>query len=106
MKNSKNDEKSEEKKYDFLTEELSPKVSYSTYMISLILMKDFLFAPVIVFLVDYPAVEIWILITILTGIFIFTFLKKPFKSKLANFNLIVYSLLYIIILALFYYLEY
>lgn len=75
-------------------------------MISLILMKDFIVAPIIVFAVDSARIVIFLLILILALILIFTIVKKPFKSKIANFNLIMYSILYICVLYLFYYLEY
>ena len=90
------------KKWEFLYEEVDTGVKFSSYIIAMNVIKDFAFSPFIVLGVENAALQIIPLAVICFALSIFVLLKKPFKSKLANWTLILNNINYTIVLIIFY----
>jgi hypothetical protein len=90
------------KKWEFLCEEVNTEVSFASYVIAMNVVKDFLFSPFIVLGIASNPIQIFPIILITIAISVFVAMKKPFKSCLENWTLIINNINYTIVLILFY----
>lgn len=95
------DKSSKFKRWDFLFKEINTKTKFTTYIVSLTIVKDFLFSPFIVLGISNANIQIIpiLCLSILTAGFVVK--TTPFKSKLENATIFTNSLCYVFILIIF-----